>query len=142
MSGSRQGRPRRDLSQNRIIGPVYTRRKAAGTHARYQSYVRTMRLRNGRRTTDRQYRWHCTRYPVCQKSEQWIRSLQSKTGCIKRGGRLRQPFSSDAPSATALCLCKEREGGGAGVAPASLYTQAFTLKRVLYFLHCPLAEYA
>lgn len=56
-----------------------------------------------------------------QRPGQWIRSLRSKTGCIKRGGRLRRlpVVPSDAPSANRTVH------GGAGVASASLYSQPF-----------------
>jgi len=59
----------------------------------------------------------------------WIRSLRSKTGCIKRGGRLRRPPTIRLHLLVhhRRSLCDRAVHGGAGVAPASLYLQPFGL---------------
>lgn len=106
---------------DRGAGVVSPRR---GARARTLPVVRLrVEARDGRRTTVDKPMWHCTRYPVCQRPGKWIRSLRSKTGCIKRGERLRRP-----PAVLRRRpLCGHAVHGGAGVAPASLYSQPFVL---------------
>lgn len=130
------GRPRRDLPQKRgqapdrdsggLQGPFSPPspplvRRAASTHVTSRTYARHGR-RDGRRTTANNNDG-TARYPVCQRPGQWIRSLRSKTGCIKRGGRLRR--------LPVVLLRRPHRGrtvhGGAGVAPASLRSQPFAL---------------
>lgn len=102
-------------------------RRATSTHVTSRTYVE----HGLRRPTDdgRQYWWHYTRYPVCQRPGQWIRSLRSKTGCIKRGGRLRRPSAvllRRAPSVTVLYVWR----GGRG-AYLSLLTFCMSLSSLL-----------
>lgn len=128
------GRPRCDLPQKRGQAPIVTPvdcsvpspppplvRGAASTHVTSRTYARHGR-RDGRRTTANNNDG-TARYPVCQRPGQWIRSLRSKTGCIKRGGRLRR--------LPVVLLRRPLRGrtvhGGAGVAPASLRSQPFAL---------------